>query len=480
MKSMTLRKRTKRSRIWIPILLILLATAGGGGYYYWMTRSAAQAALSGVAQAAEDTIQTSQVRQGSITLSVSGSGSLAAGQERELGFSASGTLGELNVQVGDVVDEGQVMARLADLTELQAAVNEAQQDLIASQEELQALKDDAAVNLANARLAVSEAQEAFYDAQSGLIQAGMARCDQETIEAYYYKWTHARDYLESLGDGGGNADYYLTTIVPARNTVAQAYHAYVYCAGFADYEVDASQANLALAEAKLDQARVKLETLTANEGIDPLELAKAENKVANAQLALDKAAQKLDGATIMAPFAGTVLSVAAQVGDEVGSGAFITLADLAHPRVAFSADETDLDMLAVGELAYVSFDAIPGQTFRGKVIRIDPALQNSGGYAVVTGLIELDLSQESEPPVLVKGLNASVELVKASAEDVLLVPVQAVRDLGDGSYAVFVVGADGKPRMRVVEVGLQDAASAEIKSGLALGDVVTTGVVETK
>jgi len=45
---------------------------------------------------------------------------------------------------------------------------------------------------------------------------------------------------------------------------------------------------------------------------------------------------------------------------------------------------------------------------------------------------------------------------------------------------VFVVGADGKPKLRVVEVGLKDAASVEIKSGLQAGDVVTTGVVETK
>ncbi len=244
--------------------------------------------------------------------------------------------------------------------------------------------------------------------------------------------------------------------------------------------MDASQATFALAEARLEQAKVNLETLVENNGVDPLELARAENKVANAQLALDKAEQKLEGATITAPFTGTVLSVAGQVGDEVGGGTFITLADLAHPRVEFSADETDLDMLAVGELAYVSFDAIPNRTFQGKVIRINPALQSSGGYSVVTGLIELDLSQEGEASMLVKGLNASVEIIQASVENTLLVPVQAVRDLGDGSYAVFVVGTDGKPRMRLVEVGLRDAASAEIKSGLALGDRVTTGIVETK
>ena len=71
-------------------------------------------------------------------------------------------------------------------------------------------------------------------------------------------------------------------------------------------------------------------------------------------------------------------------------------------------------------------------------------------------------------------------LIQATAENVLLVPVQAVRDLGDGTYSVFVVGANGQPKMKVVEVGLQDAASAEIKSGVSLGDVVTTGTVQTK
>jgi multidrug efflux pump subunit AcrA (membrane-fusion protein) len=71
-------------------------------------------------------------------------------------------------------------------------------------------------------------------------------------------------------------------------------------------------------------------------------------------------------------------------------------------------------------------------------------------------------------------------LVQASAENVLLIPVQALHDLGDGTYSVFVVGSDGQPKMRVVEIGLQDAASVEIKSGLNAGDVVSTGTVQTK
>ena len=168
------------------------------------------------------------------------------------------------------------------------------------------------------------------------------------------------------------------------------------------------------------------------------------------------------------------------MGDTAGTAAFITIADLSHPRLEFSVDETDMDKVAVGEKATVTFDAIPNQTYAGKVIRINPALESSNGYQVVKGLIQLELSEENKSATLLKGLNGTVTLIQATAEDVLIVPAQAVRDLGDGTYSVFVVGANGQPKMKVVEVGLQDAASAEIKSGVSMGDVVTTGTVQTK
>ena len=57
--------------------------------------------------------------------------------------------------------------------------------------------------------------------------------------------------------------------------------------------------------------------------------------------------------------------------------------------------------------------------------------------------------------------------------------VEALRQLDEGEYAVFVI-VDGQPRLQQVEVGLQDYTYAEIKSGLEQGDVVTTGIVETQ
>ena len=61
------------------------------------------------------------------------------------------------------------------------------------------------------------------------------------------------------------------------------------------------------------------------------------------------------------------------------------------------------------------------------------------------------------------------------ALNAVLAPVQALRELGEGQYAVFVVAADGELELRPVEVGLQDYVNAEIVSGLQPGEVVSTG-----
>ena len=477
MKSTTKSKRTAGRKIWIPILVVLLIAGGGFGYWYYSSQKAAKTAVA----AASTSFNTTQVKKGSITISVSGSGTLIAGSSSDMKFSTDGTVDSVKVQVGDQVKKGDVLAQLANLDQLQASVTSAQQDLISAQQALATLKQSASSNLANAQIAVANAQEAVSTAQSSVVQKDWTRCDQTTVDAYYYKYTHAQTVLASLGDGGGNSDYYLKVILPQKNIVAQAKAAYDSCSGYTAYEVSASQATLALDQAQLKQAQTTLDTLTKNNGNDPIALATAENQVTTAQLALDKAQATLDGATLKAPFNGTILTVAGNAGDSVAkTDTFITIADLTHPQIQFSIDETDMDKVAVGESTTVVFDALPDSTFKGKVTRINPALESSGGYNVVTGMIQMDLSAETTKTTLPQGLTATVQIVQASAENVLLVPTQALHDLGDGTYSVFVVGSDGQPKLKVVEVGLQDAASTEIKSGLSLGDVVTTGTVQTK
>jgi len=71
-------------------------------------------------------------------------------------------------------------------------------------------------------------------------------------------------------------------------------------------------------------------------------------------------------------------------------------------------------------------------------------------------------------------------VIAGEALGVLIVPVQALRELAPGSYAVFLVSENDQLTMTPVTVGLRDFANAEILSGVKAGDIVSTGTVETK
>jgi RND family efflux transporter MFP subunit len=201
--------------------------------------------------------------------------------------------------------------------------------------------------------------------------------------------------------------------------------------------------------------------------------------VAQAELTLQEAQDALAATELTAPADGTVMAITANPGEMVGSGELITLADLSQPILEIYLDETDLDKISVDYEVDVTFDALPDDIFTGHVIEVDPMLTNLNGVSVVHALVRLDEDSFSKPQTLPVGLNASVEVIGGRAENVLLVPVEALREVSLGQYAVFVLGADGEPELRFVEVGLMDISFAEITSGLEMGDTVTTGLVET-
>jgi multidrug efflux pump subunit AcrA (membrane-fusion protein) len=148
--------------------------------------------------------------------------------------------------------------------------------------------------------------------------------------------------------------------------------------------------------------------------------------------------------------------------------------------VEFSVDETDMDKVKVGETATVVFDALPNNTYTGAVTQVDASLSTVSGYQALKGVITLELTTEQSASPFLSGLTGSVEIINGKAENALLVPLEALRDLGDGQYGVMVVQSDSSLKLKVVEVGLMDDTYAEIKSGVSLGDKVSTGLAETK
>ena len=103
---------------------------------------------------------------------------------------------------------------------------------------------------------------------------------------------------------------------------------------------------------------------------------------------------------------------------------------------------------------------------------------NESGVTAVRAMVQLDMDSFAKPQTLPVGMNATVEVIGGQAENAVLVPVEALRELSPGQYAVFVM-EDGEPTLRIVEVGLMDFTFAEILSGVEAGEIITTGIVET-
>jgi multidrug efflux pump subunit AcrA (membrane-fusion protein) len=165
-------------------------------------------------------------------------------------------------------------------------------------------------------------------------------------------------------------------------------------------------------------------------------------------------------------------------GDTVSSGtAVLTIADLSQPYLEVYLDESDWSNIAVDYEVEVTFDILPERIFSGVVTQVDPGLYTDSGSSVVRALVRL-VNIDRQTFNLPLGTTAAVDVIGGRAENAVLVPVEALHQAGE-QYTVFVM-EDGQPRLRVVEVGIQDLLYAEITSGLEPGEIVTTGITETQ
>ncbi len=229
--------------------------------------------------------------------------------------------------------------------------------------------------------------------------------------------------------------------------------------------------DLAMAEAQLAAAQAKWERV--KDGPDPAEIQMAEAQLAEAgaELKLLESGEQI--VDLVSPIDGTVLSIDAQVGDRIDNQVVLTLADLSQPLVEVYLDEIDSADVQESDRADIVFDAIPDKTFMGEVVQIDPQLHRVGNTQGVRVLVILD-----EPPTsfvnLPIGLNAGVDIIAEEANNVVLVTLDGIEQDSDGNDIVYVID-NGKVEMRPVQVGLKDATTAEIISGLQPGESVAIG-----
>lgn len=519
----------KRKRIWIPIVIIVVLAAAGGAYWWTQLRGA-----DTVVADTGDTLQTTTARRGSLEIMTTAAGTVSASVERTLGFDTASELLELYVTVGQMVEEGDLLARVDDLTlrkalaTAEASVAKAEIALQTAQDKLAVLTgdvDEAALLNATANLASAESKLATLEAQPTPAELAAAQATLATAQAAYQKLVDGAtpEELQEAQWSLEQAKNSLWSAQMSRDAAAQGRSYDQAQVGVLNAEIAVSRAELNLQRlqepataAELAQARATVlkaeETLatvqagpgeaelasaraaviTAQRALEDLQTGASETEIAAAEIAvrqaeieleqarltLESARRDVAAATLTAPIDGTVMAITAAVGDKAGTN-LMTIADLMRPVLDVYIDETDMAYMKVGYPANIEFDALPGEVYTGQVVRVDPGLTSSTGMTVVHGLVALDADALPAGLTLPTGLSATVDIIAGSAENAVLVPVEALRKLDEDEYAVFVV-TDGEPRLRMVQVGLMDVTFAEIVSGLEVGEVVTTGLAEVK
>jgi HlyD family secretion protein len=453
------------------IVLGIVFALGWGGWTGYQNFATLQ-----VATATPAAIQTSTARRGDLVLYASGTGTLIPAADVTFGFGTSGQVALVNVKVGDKVQSGDVLAELANAT-VQLSYEQARRNLAEITSPASIAKAQQDLVTADENLQTVQIERNYLD--GGYSQALIDNAYAEMILAEV-NLTKAQDRFDQVATlpvadsryaGAYAALYDAQSAYDAKNRI------YVLYAGYTatPNDIAMADANVALAQALLDEATYYLAALTGAEVPDNATGANLA-KLQEAQQSLDSAQANLNDTLLVAPISGTVMSFDIGVGDVVGSNATITIADLEQPYyLEVYLDESDWAMVQVGYAVEVIFDVIPDQIFPGKVLEVNPGLMQVGNSNAVRCIVRLDTPIKAIMP---SGTSATVDVIGGTAIQAILIPVDALRQVGDGQYTVFVM-QNGEPKLRVVEVGIKDLVSAEIISGLEAGDVVTTGIVET-
>ena len=236
----------------------------------------------------------------------------------------------------------------------------------------------------------------------------------------------------------------------------------------ADANTSLTTAKIQLAIAKTDRSNA---TTTAAIRQTRIGVYNAQTQVANAEKTVSDLKVQIKLATLTAPIDGIVTTVNIVNGLDAPSGDAIVI-DAPTFQITTDVVESDLAAMAVGQAATVSISAVDA-TVDGKVTAIAPTAAGNTTGDVVSYAVTVSLA--NVPASVRAGMTADVTITIDSATGVMTIPAAALRGT-TGDYTVLVLGADGTPTAQPVQIGLVTNTTAEVKSGLTVGQEVVTGV----
>ena len=400
-----------RTKVMIGVVAALAVVGAGAGI----------AVSASAPEQATVLTESAQVRDVDVTVAASGTVDPALELGLQFPGAATAQLATLEVEVGDVVAEGDVLATL-------------------KTEALEAAVASARAGLASARSAVANAETTGDQARQAISTA------DQLITAAQLAYENIVDDYPTGTAGQPNRPLALENALKQKVT----------------------------AEAQLETARRQLEAYY------PLK-ASAEASVRSAQTQLDSALANLVNATMTAPSAGTIVAIASEVGEPIGTtsvgtsgtSGFIILAGLNEFVVTADFAESDVVGIAPGQKVSLEFDALPDEPREGEVTHVAPfGAVDPSGASLTT--YEVTVSVPNAPAGLRAGMTAQASITTEERLGVVAAPVTALVPTDDG-FVVRVQAEDGTISNVPVEVGIRGGYWVEIVSGLSEGDRVVTG-----
>ena len=235
-------------------------------------------------------------------------------------------------------------------------------------------------------------------------------------------------------------------------------------------DAEGSEEALNLQVAKLGYEVAEAEFDRTMEGAPALQIERLRADLAEAELALRQATERLEFTRIRAPFAGTIMRIMPQVGENVpGFGPAVILADLSQLVIRGEIDELDIASIREGQSVNIRLDAFPAHALEGRLARLLPGISETRGATTYEAIIEFD--GESLP--FRPGMGANLVIVTEIVEDTLLVPHRAIRQAG--RFRVARVRTGRRLDDVIVTTGLSNETEIEISSGLQEGQTIVMG-----
>ncbi len=415
-------------------------------------------------------LQTTVVERGTLTASVGATGNVRANQTAILTWQTSGTVEIVNVGIGDDVQAGDVLASLAQ-TSLSQNIILAQADLVTAERNLENLLASNTPR-AQAQLALVDAQQK-YDSAKYTLDSFLATnrgATSDAVQNARAEYTLALDSLEQAQafydhvrdrpDDDPEKARAFTTLYNAQQAASRAKNNLNYFLLVpSGRDIDEARANLALAEAQLEDAQREWDRL--KDGPDADDVLAAEARV-------DAARAAVEMAQVSAPFSATVTDAVPIPGDQVAPGTTaFRIDDLSYLLVEVQVSEVDINSIQLGQPVTITFDAVLGQEYHGQVVEVAQAASVVAGVVNFDVTVELTDADEQVKP----GMTAAVTITVKQLEDVLLVPNRAVRLL-EGKRYIFVLRDGLMERVEITLGASSDSVSEVVAGDLEEGDII--------